>query len=372
MLFSQLLSTVSMLAVFICCLLAAFLVIAPSERRLANRLFAMFLFLTAIDVSGWLWEGEDLSILFLDAIRQSLSFLQMPLFVGFIAATCYSDFKLTKWDILHLLPFVLALCLVLPGNQWPLLGTDPGSGHTYLSRSEQMAYFIGAHLQYYLYIAVALRMLLRFRRIFRRYYSDTQSVVFRWLSQLVVVSLFAHTLVLVRALTAAANAEWVFMVLQVIGALIVLFVVTWITLKALLQPQIFKGVDRALDRASDKVRNESVQTAVDDEKERLQLHMETAKPYLDPTLNLPLLADQLGVLPRDLSELINQMFGSHFFDFVNRYRISKAKEMLLENPDMSILRILNEVGFNSKSSFNSAFKKHTQTTPSAYRRSHLS
>jgi AraC-like DNA-binding protein len=73
---------------------------------------------------------------------------------------------------------------------------------------------------------------------------------------------------------------------------------------------------------------------------------------------------------RQLSVLINQYLNQHFFDFVNEYIINKAKE-ILKNPEkkeVTILEILYEVGFNSKSSFNTAFKKHTGLTPTQFRK----
>lgn len=65
--------------------------------------------------------------------------------------------------------------------------------------------------------------------------------------------------------------------------------------------------------------------------------------------------------------------GQNFFNLVNSYRIEKAQE-ILRDPDkqaITVLEILYEVGFNSKSSFNTAFKKHAGTTPTQYRKAHL-
>jgi len=67
--------------------------------------------------------------------------------------------------------------------------------------------------------------------------------------------------------------------------------------------------------------------------------------------------------------LINHHMNQHFFDFVNEYRIQKAMKILKNNSKnhLTILEILYEVGFNSKSSFNTSFKKHTGLTPTAFR-----
>jgi len=68
-----------------------------------------------------------------------------------------------------------------------------------------------------------------------------------------------------------------------------------------------------------------------------------------------------------LSQIINESKNINFYDYVNSYRISEAKDLLSSNCDKTILEILYEVGFNSKSAFNTAFKKFTSVTPSKYK-----
>ena len=97
------------------------------------------------------------------------------------------------------------------------------------------------------------------------------------------------------------------------------------------------------------------------------------EPFLNPTLSISNLAQQLHLPTRDLSVLINQDLNQHFFDFINAYRITKAKEILKDTSrsKLTILEILYEVGFNSKSSFNTAFKKHTGLTPTQFRKNNV-
>jgi len=67
--------------------------------------------------------------------------------------------------------------------------------------------------------------------------------------------------------------------------------------------------------------------------------------------------------------VINENTGQNFFDFVNRYRIGEAKRMLTDPTDkkITVQEILYVVGFNSKSSFNTLFKKYTGVTPSEFK-----
>jgi YesN/AraC family two-component response regulator len=99
--------------------------------------------------------------------------------------------------------------------------------------------------------------------------------------------------------------------------------------------------------------------------------MTEKEPFLDPSLTIQELSNQINIPVRDLSILINHHMDQHFFDFVNEYRIQKAMNILKDQSksQLTVLEILYEVGFNSKSSFNTSFKKYTSLTPTAYRNS---
>ena len=92
---------------------------------------------------------------------------------------------------------------------------------------------------------------------------------------------------------------------------------------------------------------------------------------MDPTLTMQKLAFQLNIPVRDLSILINHRINKHFFDFINEFRIKKAMQILKDplSKNLTILEVLFDVGFNSKTPFNTAFKKYTKMTPTQYRQS---
>ena len=106
---------------------------------------------------------------------------------------------------------------------------------------------------------------------------------------------------------------------------------------------------------------------------RLRALMDAAHPYRNPNLSLADLAAQLHLPPHHLSQVINEHCQQNFFDFINTYRIEEVKRQL-QRPETGHLK-LEEIGFaagfNSKSAFNAAFKKNTQTTPSQFRKSAL-
>jgi AraC-like DNA-binding protein len=101
--------------------------------------------------------------------------------------------------------------------------------------------------------------------------------------------------------------------------------------------------------------------------------MEKDMLFLDPTLTLDKLSDILGINRFYISQVINEKLGKNFSDFVNAYRVEKTKALLFSEKghQYTLLAIAFESGFNSKTSFNAVFKKHTGLTPSAYKKANL-
>jgi AraC-like DNA-binding protein len=103
----------------------------------------------------------------------------------------------------------------------------------------------------------------------------------------------------------------------------------------------------------------------------LQQYMNHEKLYLNNELSLTMLADQMSVSTNYLSQIINQQAEKSFFDYINEFRVLEAKSKLTNESGTkrTILELAMSVGFNSKSAFYNAFKKHTSMTPSEYRKS---
>ena len=101
---------------------------------------------------------------------------------------------------------------------------------------------------------------------------------------------------------------------------------------------------------------------------KLKEFMQAEKPYLDNTLGLKDLAKFIDITTNQLSQLLNEQLNQNFYDFVNSYRIEKFKEMIKDpkNSGFTLLALAYECGFNSKTTFNTFFKKSTGKTPSQY------
>ncbi|NND08670.1 MAG: helix-turn-helix domain-containing protein [Saprospiraceae bacterium] len=122
--------------------------------------------------------------------------------------------------------------------------------------------------------------------------------------------------------------------------------------------------------ASDRKYQQPLFSPVELSKREVELVglMEQSKPFLNPKLSLRDLAEMLDMPPNHLSQLLNEGVGKNFSDFVNAYRLATFKEKV-DDPTqrhLTILALAYESGFNSKTVFNTYFKKEMGTTPSAY------
>lgn len=100
----------------------------------------------------------------------------------------------------------------------------------------------------------------------------------------------------------------------------------------------------------------------------LQDYIEKSKPYLNSDLTLSLLSDATDIPSKHLSQIINEQSGQNFNDFINSYRIDESTRLMKNSPHLNVYQTMLAAGFNSKSVFNTAFKKHTGLTPSQYKK----
>ncbi|MEM6686744.1 MAG: helix-turn-helix domain-containing protein [Bacteroidota bacterium] len=101
---------------------------------------------------------------------------------------------------------------------------------------------------------------------------------------------------------------------------------------------------------------------------KLKVIFEEEKQYKNSDLKLKDIAQQLQVSTHNLSQYLNDNLGKSFTIFINEYRIEEAKQLLLTKKEFTIEAIGYECGFNSKSTFFSAFKSITNTTPATYKK----
>jgi len=370
-----LLQGIAKISVFVSLLMAFFLYTVKTENKLANRLFAWFFIVSAIDLSGFFVFEYIQDFLNLVIFRWTICLLAMPLFYLYVLAVCYSDFRLKWKHSLHLLPIIVVNLVFLPRFYL-------GMNKELLNSIDQMPeiYFIQIliEFQYVFYIVSAFLVLKQYKEIYLENYANPSSLTYKYLFQMTIVFLVAHCLVALKNVLRYSDYRQVFLWLNVVVGTVALFITCWLVMKALNHPELFRGINSKLKLTKDilpEINDNTIEVkehyneVIDEQILNLKQYMTDKEPFLDPSLTIQELANQIDIPVRDLSVLINHKMDQHFFDFVNEYRIQKAMTILKDESknDLTVLEILYEVGFNSKSSFNTSFKKYTNLTPTAYR-----
>lgn len=137
--------------------------------------------------------------------------------------------------------------------------------------------------------------------------------------------------------------------------------------KALVQKKLSqsdKGVPQANKTRAALISTEKMQEIA----AKLEYIMTEDKAFLADNLSLNKLSENIAETENHISETLSQYLNTNFFQYVNRFRIEEAK-LALRNKDKLITTIAYEVGFNSKTTFNTAFKRIVGDSPTAYRKS---
>ncbi|RPE13417.1 AraC family transcriptional regulator [Chitinophaga lutea] len=350
--------------------LFTFLLLTHKRNSTATLLLMALMLLVSFQA---LLNGFDTRAFFMANPHLSrVSWLQLSLFGPLIYLMVK---KLTvppqrlQWnDAIHAAPF-LAYCIIL----WPWLSQPAAEKRRLLSDFEALSrHDFGwlnqvSLLMLFFYLLLSLRQFRQYRSALENTFSEISRRRQQWLQQF----LYAILAVLVISGLGFYGRKWDIPFISWFyhyNYVIVVGMVYWLAYKCLTQPDIFMpGSDGAMVRYR---KSGLAATAAPSMYGQLLLHMETAKPYLDPDLTIYTLAEALNMQRHHLSQLINERSGSSFYDFINGYRVEAVKSRLKDpaSGHLTILGIAFECGFNSKATFNTTFRKFTGLTPSAYRK----
>jgi len=217
------------------------------------------------------------------------------------------------------------------------------------------------------YALLSLRELQIYKSKIKMLFSSIETINLSWLSFIIISFAFIWAIIIVDFFT-NVNSVILNALLSYLDVLVVFVVANVIVYKGLKQPEIFNGIEERTKYEASTLTKEDAELYL----YRLNDYMEREKAYLSPSLSLEELAKKLSIPRHHLSQVINEYFNKSFFDFINSYRIEEAKHYLLDlsNDFSTILEVSYEVGFNSKATFNRAFKKHTGMNPTEFKRLH--
>jgi len=214
-----------------------------------------------------------------------------------------------------------------------------------------------------IYFLIDLRMLRNYGEEIREQFSSIKKINLDWLTYIIFGFIIGWLLTVIEMLVYNYFSSYSNILIFINFFAFFLFY-NFIFYKGLSQPEIFLTIEEKQKYVYSKL------TETDSLKYLAKLNesMEQKRLYLNPNLTLKELASELSIPVRHLSQVINEHFKLNFYDYINRNRIEEAKKKLSDPLcKKTVLEILYEVGFSSKSSFNTAFKRFAGITPTRFK-----
>lgn len=313
-------------------------------------------------------------------VTYAFPFLYGPIFYLY-ARLISSDNTFNPKYYLHFIPFIL---VVIYGLVFVYLKS--GEFKIALIRNELEQPLPALHIISYLkpvhgliYVFLTIQAVRIYNNKIRDSYSNIERINLNWLRHLTIGLSIIWSIVVVNYVVHAVASKSVDMdYLIYIAISVLIYSIGYLSLR---QPQIFEPViqksvsDKAPVPESKNEESVSYQksgltdTEAENYTKRLLQIMETDKPYLNSDLTLRELAGTLSMSTHNLSEILNTRLNQNFYDFINHYRVEEVKRRLAggDSDKYNLIAIAFDSGFNSKSAFNTIFKKQTGMTPSEYR-----
>lgn len=366
------------IGIFLVVVLALFLVTVKTKHKLSNWLLAFFLFTNAVDALKFLMRDFPVNYINLEAFRWSFNYLIPAIFYFYALSVCFTKFRLKLEQIWHIIPFV-AFNLYMAYGIYFQDRAEKISFVNELRDAPTMQFFlILFEILFQVYFIASFFVIRKAKIVYLENYTNPDISKLNALYKITILYYVVHFLVLIRWWVTFVYGfgdlrEWIVM----LDGFSFFVCTCWYLFVALNNPDFFRGINAQLKPIKEVVSEEKSTPEIDEEKnkqiESLKIFMVKNEPYLDSSLTIQNLAEQVEMPVKDLSALINLYMDKHFFDFVNEYRIEKAMQILKDSSqkELTVLEILYKVGFNSKSSFNTSFKKYTGKTPTDFRKETL-
>jgi AraC-like DNA-binding protein len=340
--------------------LISFFLLKNLKRERSQLFLILFLIVVGLQLTFkvisklWLWENAR----GIYHLSYSLPYLAPPLLYWFVASRIHNK----KFQIVHLLnflPFAISFLFILLAD---VLNINIGSILGWLLRDYAACIFQLINLSIFATLA------------FRILSSSTESF-HAGLKQFIVLASSCEAIIILAIAIlhhyygAIPDLRLLFLVLT--------FMIYWISYKLVSQPELFMPermqvqlVEMKVDPQPSKYAHSGLKS---DEADRivglLNEVMIKNKLFLNADLTIDTLASALKVSRHYLSQVLNERFQKTYFDYLTAYRLEEARTRLIENKynHYTIAAIALDSGFSSVSSFNEAFKKQYNTTPSKFR-----
>jgi AraC-like DNA-binding protein len=350
---------VSIIAIFQSLFMAFFYLLHRNKYGYANRILSAMMFCFSLLIGFTLFLSIDEHNVLVKYhkpffILSQVSFLIGPLLLFYIRSLLNPNWKISKRDAVHIIPFIIAVAcsfVIISNNKSFIIWIYPGRLYLALSISVQM-------LLYFFLSVRALHACGLTVRLFFSFLNDPRVHWIRFfLIGYVVLWLIQFNLFIGwDVLRSPGWCPYTFS-LYFLASFIFFNGIVYLHLK---KPDLF--IQQKKYRYS--ILKESDKEAYRDKVYSAIVHK---RLYLQPTLTLIGLSREISIAPCHLSQIINESYRTNFCDFINGFRVEESKRLLSQfSGKRNIIDIAFESGFNSKSAFNHAFKKFTGLTPKVF------
>ncbi len=373
-----------------------------TNENVSDKWLAVFLLLCSFYIAPWMlgfagWYDHQPLRDIMFYIPMQLLFFMGPVIFFYVQSLLNPSFRFGKNEWLHLLPGILYLLfsvimvvtdkLILKKYYFLASGQDPEFDAWY-----QYAGFVSM----FLYFLILIRYYNLYKKLMVQVVSYADIVLFKWVKNFLYAFL---VMLIIKLLFYAGSFFPFFQKMRYYGpwweyfsfAIVFYYIAitghansieTKVPFKLNLltnKPMLLLNTSVAANTNNNaviedaeviEIVNEQVERKEDEGllaewKPKILAILQNEKLYEDPELSLTQMAKQLKTNPSILSKTINQGFQLNFNDFINNYRIQAVKEKLKagEQKTQTLLGIAYDCGFNSKATFNRAFKKVTGTSP---------
>ncbi|WP_375446484.1 helix-turn-helix domain-containing protein [uncultured Fibrella sp.] len=363
------------------------------EERLSDKLLGLVLVALCFEIWVYMLGFGGIEILWrqLEFVPRDLGYLLGPLIYFYLKSQFDSSFRFRPADAWHALPFVIhSVYHFVVFAQGPAF-VQQWETNVHNPLQIGLIEYVVLMVQQYLYLYWSFRLYRGYRQWIKHQFSETDTISFKWYRNFLIALLTTATF----SLTVALIDMWLDLSFwqDWWGNLAAVVLIYYVSIQGYAQVQATRKLlftsdlpDNApvipvletAETGAGGLANVPVAEALvkepillTDLPERLSAllnYMSREKPYLEPDLALPDLARRLYTNPVMLSQVINAGAGKNFNDFVNEYRVEEFKQQVRDpaNAHLSFLGLALDCGFNSKATFNRAFKKFTGTSPKEF------
>ena len=384
-------SEVIFLGSIFCSIITAYLLFfrLPDYQQFSGRIlgFSMLFFSLGACIYLLIHSGWILQVPFMFKTAAPVNFLIPPFAYIYIRSVLKDEQKFTAKDYLHFIPAFFVFVNYIPVYFMPALQKQEllqnilkDFSLSYLTGNGYIGekyLFFARMAQSIVYLFFQWKLVVGYKKelLLDKYAGHTNEVMkwlktFNWLFSSSILG-YIILFIIVSSDPSLAKSEQI----MLIPGYILSFSFLGLSTYLLVHPQVLFGLPYAKSESRSVhdlhiIKNDTVVVPKEYDEEIFQLkkYFEEQHPYLNNDLNINEVAVALDIPAREVSFIINQHFNQRFTDFVNMYRIKYVNQKIKTGylNKFTVESLSKEAGFSSKSTFNVAFKKVNQCTPSEY------